>query len=199
MKKLRNFFKAHKGKEMVEIIVLTPITIWLIIFTTVRLLSYVISTEVQKDSSSYIRCFITEKSFYEGITALAKQVDTNPYDTVILSISLTDYETGEVRTLSFSNDETETTYFKNMYYSNGSGRYFFNYDVSSSFESNYRAVADFFKRGNYVEIVTQREINSFISTISNVTFYNPTTKENVTLSYLTPGLITANTKNIIIS
>lgn len=199
-KNVKKFFKSKKGKEMVEIIVLTPITVWLILFTTVRLLSYAISSQIQKEASTYMRDFITDTTFYSAVCQTYDDVAKSNLSekTVITSITITDATTGEASVLEFSEDSSETTYFMNMF-SKINGKTMFNYDVSTSFKASYNNMVSKFQRGNYVEITCQREINEFLSTLTNVTFYNPTTKKNVTLDFLTPGIIKASTKNIIIS
>lgn len=193
---LKRFLKAKKGKELIEIIVLTPITIFLIIFSALQLMSYVFSSQVQSTSNTYTRAFITQDNFYNGLIALAQEADKEGNCTVV-SITITTKDTNISATLNFSDDKSETTYFKKLYSTN-SGSYVFNVAPSTSFEQRYNAISRLWERGNYVEIVTARSISDAISAVNTISIYNASTKERTQLDYGVSGIVRATSKNIII-
>lgn len=195
---IKKFLKSNKGKEMLEIIILTPITIWLIFYTFVRIYANMISSKTQTVASTYVRTIITQDTLYDGLCDVAKLVLDDGNDAVIASITVTDKNNGIPYTLSFSEDSTETTYFKRMFYKTN-GKYQLNYNVSESFKSNYDNVSKAFARGNYVEIKVIEEISEWINRFTAITFYNPQTKQNITIDYFTPGIVSAVSKNIVIS
>ena len=195
---LKKFLKSNKGKEMVEIIILTPIVIWLIFYTFIRIYANMISSKVQTVASTYTRTIITQETLYDGLCEVAKTILDNGNEAVIASITVTDKANGIPYTLNFSSDSSETTYFKKMFYK-VNGEYQFNYNISENFRNNYNNVSKSFARGNYVEIKVVEEISEWINRFTAITFYNPATKENVTIDYFTPGIVSAVSKNIVIS
>lgn len=192
----KRFLKAKNGKELVEIILLAPITIFLIFYSIIQIMTLVFSSQTQTASNEFTRVFITERNFYTALTSLASTIDECENMT-ILSITITDKNNSGSQTISFSEDSSETTYFKNMY-SKATGEIVFNTNVSQTFKQKYDLMFSLYERGNYVEIVTSKSISKFISSISKISIYNSKTKQRETLNYGSTGYVLVKSKNIII-
>ena len=72
--KFLNFLKAKQGKELFEIMVLIPFTIFLILYTTINIICYVTRSNVEDISTDYARSAVTERTLYDAICSIASEV-----------------------------------------------------------------------------------------------------------------------------
>lgn len=197
MLKFKNFLNAKKGKELVEIIILAPIMVFLIMFTAVNLICYISKGEAEDVSSDLTRISITERSYYNALVSLAKEIDSKYSDTTILNITVTNTE-GTETTMSFSDNPDETTYFHNLIVKENDKVTSFNTNVSDSFNRKYIAMSTAWERGNYITLKVQKCIAPEINKISKFSIYNFSTKKNETLNFGVSGVIECKTSGVII-
>lgn len=195
----KKFIKAKKGKELIELIVLTPFLIFLIIFTALTITKHIISSEVIDTTSHYMRSIITSKTFYNALTSLADEVETQDKDITVISITVIDKKDSKnTKTITFSDDPDSSIYFSNLVYKLNNKNEF-NIYVSDDFTTMYRDVESLWDRGNYVSITTLKGIAPIINEITKIQIYNPSKEERTTLNFGISGTVYAETKNIIIS
>lgn len=203
------FLKANQGKELFEIMVLIPFTIFLILYTTINVVCYVIRSNVEDITTDYARSAVTERTFYDALCSMASEVKTTmPEDldeesiigttVTILEIKIISKDGTKEASLSFSNNPDETTYFTNLIsFKNNVPSFHFN--ISESFKNEYIAVNDLWEKGNYLIIKTQKSVIPIINEVSKVTIYNASTRESTTFDYGMSGLINCTVTSMIIS
>lgn len=206
--KMLFFLKAKQGKELIEIMVLIPFTIFLILYTTLNIVCYVISSGVEDKSTDYARSAVTERTFYDALCSMASEVKkTMPANeeqegiigttVTILEITIISSDGTEKATLNFSDNPDETTYFTNLISFNNVPS--FNFNVSENFKNKYVALNNLWEKGNYIKIKTQKSILPIINEMSKVSIYNASTKENTTFDYGMSGTINCTVTSMIIS
>jgi lipopolysaccharide export LptBFGC system permease protein LptF len=194
----KNYIKAKKGKELIEIIVMFPIVLFLIMFSLVQILSMTFSSQVQQTSNAYSRELITDRTLYDAVVSLGDYIkeqekNDSSFNTTVLRITIIDKNTGKKYNMTFSDDETEGTYFTKVCHDG-----VFNIEVSDTLKNNYMSASKYWIRGNYIEIEVMKPIAKIINSISKISIYNAQTKQRDTLDYGTTGYVKAITKNIII-
>ena len=190
--KFLNFLKAKQGKELFEIMVLIPFTIFLILYTTINIICYVTRSNVEDISTDYARSAVTERTLYDAICSIASEVKKTMPDNLdeesiigttvtILEISIISNDGTQKATLEFSDNPDETTYFTNLV-SFRNNVPSFNFNISQNFKNKYTALNDLWVKGNYVTIKTQKSVLPIINEVSKVTIYNASIIKSCTFS-----------------
>ena len=196
--KLKQFLKAKKGKELIEVIVLFPVMLFLILYSVINVVCYIVRAQAEDITTNYARCAVTERTFYKALCSIATEMEKNNYQITVLEIVITD-DTGIKYTMKFSDNDVETTYFKNLVYEDRDGKIAFNVNSSDSLNEQYRLMANVWTRGNYVLIKTEQGIAPIISSISKVSIYNFSEKKTETFDYGMSGVIDCEATSVIIS
>ncbi len=207
--KFLNFLKAKQGKELFEIMVLIPFTIFLILYTTINIICYVTKSNVEDISTDYARSAVTERTLYDALCSIASEVKKTMPDNLdeesiigttvtILEISIISNDGTQKATLEFSDNPDETTYFTNLV-SFRNNVPSFNFNISQNFKNKYTALNDLWVKGNYITIKTQKSVLPIINEVSKVTIYNASTRESTTFDYGMSGLINCTVTSMIIS
>lgn len=197
--KFKQFLKAKKGKELIEIIIMTPIMVFLIMYSAINVTCYILRAQVEDNATTYTRSAVTERSLYNALCSIADDMTAKSPETTVLEIAVVSKEDGSARSISFSDNDNETTYFKNLVYTDRYNKTAFNINVSDNFAARYYSVNEYWQRGNYITIKVQRGLNPVINSISKVSIYNWTTHEDTTLSYGADGIVECDATSIIIS
>lgn len=196
--KIKNFLKAKKGKELIEIMILFPVMLFLIIYTTLNVTCYIISAEVEDTTVDYARSAITQRTYYKALCAIADEMEKNDYYSTITQIKITNGDI--VTTMNFSNNEKENSYFKNLIYKNPtSGVTSFYINQSDKLKANYEVMESNWVNGAYISITTLKGIMPLINEVSKISLYNATTKERHELDWGLSGAIYCSTTSVIIS
>jgi len=203
---MRRFILAKKGKNIIEFIILFPITLFLIMYSVIQLVSFIVSAKVENRSTEYMRAMIVERNLYNSICSLGDKI--NEYGDDITIVSITISTSCDIKdcseyivhsyTLNFAEDSSETTYFKNLYKKGSGDTYSFNYNVNDTFRSSYLELNELWAQGNYIEITVMKPIAKVINSISKISIYDTVKKEKVTLNYGTSGVVYSNCRNVII-
>ena len=198
MKKILTFLKAKKGKELFELMVMFPIMLFLIIYSTINIVCYITKAETEDMVSNYTRSAITERNYYNALVSIAEEIENEPEEITILEFSITDATTGIKNSISFSNNPDETTYFRRLIMKDKNGNTAVNMSVSDSFKAKNELMSEAWSRGNYITITIQRGILPIINDFSKISIYNASTKERTTFDYGMSGIIKCNTTGVII-
>lgn len=193
----KRFLKSKKGKELIEIIVLFPFFIFLLLWTTLNVIKFVISTDVSDNTNEYTRIAITERNYYNALCSLAEKV--NESETIITGITITSSDGKTTKTMSFSDNPDETTYFKNLITKDKDNKIGFNVNVSDKMNTLYKEMNILWIKGNYVSIQTERGIAPIINEVSKISIYNSETNKRETFDYGVSGVIKYEAKGVIIN
>ena len=196
--KFKDFLKAKKGKELIEIMILFPVMLFLIIYTVLNVTCYIISSEVQDTTVDYARSAVTQRTYYKALCAIADKMEENDYYSTVTQITITNDDI--VTTMEFSNNEVANTYFKNLIFKNQtSGATAFNINQSDRLKTNYEIMEKNWVNGAYISITTLKGIAPLINSVSQITLYNASEKKEYKLDYGMSGAIYCSTTSVIIA
>lgn len=195
--KFKDFLKAKKGKELIEIMILFPVMLFLIIYTVLNVTCYIISSEVQDTTVNYARIASTQRTYYKALSAIAEKMEENNYEITITQITL--HQGDNSVSMNFSDNTDENTYFKNLIYIDAKGNVAFNIHNSDKLYLNYAIMEDFWQNGIYISITTLKGIAPLINSVSQITLYNASEKKEYKLDYGMSGAIYCSTTSVIIA
>lgn len=199
--KFKDFFKAKKGKELIEIMILFPVMLFLIIYTTLNVTCYIISSEVQDTTVNYARIASTQRTYYKALCAIADEMKKDDKNATITEIKLyyTISESTYETSMSFSDNSSETTHFKKLIKEDKNGNTTFNVNTSDNSYEAYKNMETFWNNGVYIKITTFKGVAPLIKSVSQISLYNASTKERYELDYGMSGAITCSTTSVIIA
>lgn len=192
---MRKFLKSNKGNQVVEYIIILPIMLFLILFTVANFYSFGYSSRIESVADTCVRRFVVRETLDDALLNLYDYIEGE--EATVTDITLYYYNSSEVLTsvsLTFSTDETATTYFTSSFMIAGSNTWF-----NSSLFTNYDVMNNNYEQGNFVTITLYWNISKFVNSLATISLYNVTTKKNdITLDYGVSGSLTATARGVII-
>lgn len=204
--------KNKKGSSVIEAVILTPITLYLILLAIFNVTNYINVSEVTESSSYYAREMIVCQTFEDALNSLSvaymtsqqgmiedgdeQGADIVSYIKIYTNITDSDKET-ETYVLEFDTDSNSSVgHFSSFITSDNTFDYnFFSTSYSTVTINNFES---YWEKGVILEIGVQRDISSTaIDNFINFTVYDATTNEKITFNLGIPTIVNAISSGVI--
>lgn len=160
------FFKNKKGATVIETIMLFPFAMYLILFTTFKLISYTAISNAYQLTTDYTRAIIVCKTGEEAFNKLAYHVydktneerHTKTNDS-ITSIKITRKGSTDSITFTFDMYKEGSNTFAN-FCSIKDGIVVFDYMTFENKNSNAKLINNYWSEGSLIEITVRRDLTT---------------------------------------
>ncbi len=181
MKRLKELFKSKKASAVIESIMLTPIVVYVLLFTTFKVVSWVSYSNMYKSVSTSVHALAIGKDLEDGLNHLALDVSENYNDSVYvtsLKITSCDDYTQSI-TVEFDAEGSGSTTFRS-FLKEVNGLETFNYD--EWFPAKKENLENMWVQGNIIELEISKDLTGDFSSLFEYEIYNFQTQETETMS-----------------